>query len=311
MKRVLPIGLAVLAVSVALAVGQGPQRKSSSGEPPIQALRCRMSLFKDQAVACGRAGVLDFVGLQVEDGQTEDGQPKYKVIELTEGMEVKEGDIIAQLEADVPKATYLVAKTEAENDVEIRFQKKAAEVAQAAYDLAVQANRTFAKTYPELEVKKLKLDWDKGELATEQAEHQFKILKMKAEEAHAVLETYRIRAPFDGIITHTLKSKGEAVREGDPILEMANTHRVRVEGYVAPRDAQKLRRGMKVLVQQEGDSGTAEERQFEGTVLFVDVQLEKVTLMQRVVAEVVNNDGGLIAGRQATMTFVTASTAAK
>ena len=311
MKRILATGLAVLAVSVALAVGQGPQRKPSSGAPPIQAHRCRMTLFKDQAVACGRAGVLDFVGLRAEDGQTEDGQPRYRITELSEGTEVKEGDVIAQLEADVPEATYRVAKTESENDVEIRFQKKAAEVAQAAYELAVQANRKFANTYPELEVKKLKLDWDKGELATEQAEHQFKILKMKAEETLAALETYRIRAPFDGVITHKLKSKGEAVREGDPIIEMANTHRVRVEGYVLPQDAPKLRRGMKVQVQQEGESGTPEGRMFEGTVLFVDVQLEKVTLMQRVVAEVVNTDGSLTAGRQATMTFVTTSTASK
>ncbi len=260
----------------------------------------RITLIKDQPVACGRMGVLEFVGRQ-EAVKDQNGETVTQVVELRPGDDVKEGDVIAQIIDDVAEASYNVALAEASSDVEIRFQKKAQEVAKAEYESALQTNMRVPGAIAEIEIKKFKLAAEKGGLAVEQAELQAKILKLKAEESARTLDTFKIRAPFDGRVTNLLKSKGEAVREGDPILEMANTDIVRVEGYVNVQDKPLIKRFMKVLVQIEEDDGTLSPVVFAGKIVFIDEKVQAVTQEVRVRAEVANPEGGLLANRTAMM----------
>ncbi len=62
---------------------------------------------------------------------------------------------------------------------------------------------------------------------------------MERERARAELETYRIETPVEGVVTKVFKVAGEAVREGEPVMEICNTSRVRIRGYVSLRDASK------------------------------------------------------------------------
>lgn len=278
--------------------------KTSTG--PLQIAQCRVTLIHDQTLSVGRMGVIEYIGRTVPDGTDENGKPKTKVVKLQEGDEVEENDVIIQLMDEVPAAALETATAEAANDIEVRFQRKSGEFAQAELQVAENANRLSKTTYPEIEIKKLKLASERGSLAIEQAAHQFNVNRLKAKEAAAALETYRVRAPFSGVVTHIHKAKGDTVREGDPVLQLANTTRVRVEGYASIADAARLKRGMKVRVQQEiDDEGSAvEDTAFDGEVIFVDVQVEKVNQKQRVIAFVNNPKGGLLAGRQARMTFL-------
>lgn len=260
--------------------------------------RCRIKLVDEATIASGRTGVL--ANMPVREGDL-----------------VKKDQLVAQLIDDVAKAALDVATKEASNDVEIRYAEKAAEVAQAEYEAYVQANRRNPNTYPAIEVQKMKLSAERGFLQIEQAQHQFDVAKMKKNEAEATLKLFRVDSPFEGMVTRIYKVKGEAVREGDPILEISNTTKVKVEGAIKISDAFGVKPGSPVKVQLDLPEADLPEEQlvFEGKIVFVDVKAQPVTNQVRVWAEVDNPKNVLRAGATAKMTILpqapTAATAAK
>jgi multidrug efflux pump subunit AcrA (membrane-fusion protein) len=99
------------------------------------------------------------------------------------------------------------------------------------------------------------------------------------------------------------KSKGEAVRQGDPIIELSSTKRVRVEGYVNVKDIWNVKRGNRVMVKLDVEDMEleVEKEVFYGKIVFVDVSAQPVTGQVRVWAEVENRDNILRAGLNARM----------
>ena len=280
-----------------IAMGQNEPAKPaarSGSISPIVIERCRIKLIDEVVIASGRTGVLGFV-------------------EPREGDMVRKDQQVAGLMDDVPRAAFSVAEKEASNDIEVRYALKAAEVAQAEFAMSRDINNRVKKTVPEMELEKLRPHAERGVLQTAQAEHQFEIAKLKKDEAAAGLKLFRIEAPFDGVVTRVYKNKGEAVREGDPILEVCNTNRVKVEGNLSIRDWFSVQPGAKVRVQLdiEGVDLEVEKKVFEGKVIYVDVKVQPVTNEIRVWAEVPNPENILRAGATARMTiFPNAPTAA-
>jgi RND family efflux transporter MFP subunit len=270
-----------------------PKQTAVIQSPPgLTIERCRIKLIDEATIAAGRTGVLGMV------------TPR-------EGDLVKKDQKVASLVDDVAKAALEVATKEATNDIEVRYADKAAEVAQAEYDVALFANRRVAQTVPEIEVKKLKLAAERGFLQTEQAQHQLDVAKMKMNEASATLKLFQIEAPFDGSVTRVYKVKGEAVREGDPILEVCSTARVKVEGTIKLKDVFAVRVGAKVSVRldiQDADL-EVEKKFYDGRLVFVDVKAQPVTNDVRVWAEVANPDNVLRAGATALMVVSNTETA--
>ena len=169
--------------------------------------------------------------------------------------------------------------------------------------MALAAIADVPKAVTDIEVQRLKLAAERSLLQIEQAQHRFAVSLLTAKEARAQLDSHGVKAPFDGIITRIYKQKGEAVRQGDPILEMVSTNRVRVEGYVNVSDANNVRQGSFVQVQLDIPSVELdiERETFEGRIVFVDVTTQPVTGQIRVWAEVANRDNILRAGLTATM----------
>jgi RND family efflux transporter MFP subunit len=220
-----------------------------------------------------------------------------------EGDNVKAEQLLSSLKDAVVRARLARADKEASNDIEIRFSKKAEEVAQVELDRAEEANKIQKRSVPEVEVKRLRLSRDKSLLQIEQAELQFEIAKLTHDEANAELQAYQVKAPFDGIVTRVFKSKGEAVRQGDPIIELSSTKRVRVEGYVNVKDIWNVKRGNRVMVKLDVEDMEleVEKEVFYGKIVFVDVSAQPVTGQVRVWAEVENRDNILRAGLNARM----------
>ena len=99
-----------------------------------------------------------------------------------------------------------------------------------------------------------------------------------------------MEAPFDAFVLEVLKRPGEVVREGEPIVRIANARRVRVEGYIDVADAGRLRRGSLAAVRIEADGRAAVAN---GSVIFVDLKVEPVSGKVRVWAEIANEEGHL------------------
>ena len=245
---------------------------------------CRIKLIDEVTLAADRPGTLKFV-------------------EAKEGDMVEAGQEVARLKDDVAAARYEIARKTTENDVAVRYATKASEVALAEYEGALEANRLTPGTFSNIEIRKYKLAAERGVLEVEQAEHEFQINELSRDEAQAELTMYRIEAPFAGIVTRVVKSTGEAVRQGDPVLQLVSTRRVKVEGYVSIEDGLTIRPGASVHVQLDvPDAELAVENEvFEGKIVFVDVAVQPVTRQIRVWAEVSNRDNILRSGLSATM----------
>ncbi|MCA9073152.1 MAG: efflux RND transporter periplasmic adaptor subunit, partial [Planctomycetaceae bacterium] len=221
----------------------------------------------------------------------------------------KEGDIvqaeqeIAGLQDDVVEAQRNVAKKEAENDVEKRYAVKAAEVAEAELRKSVEANRRLRNSVAAVEIERLQLAAERARLQIEQAENQMEINQLRYNEAEANLKTHHIRAPFRGTITRKFKSRGEAVRQGDPILQIVSTDEVKVEGYVTVLDSLRLKAGDKVEVQLTLE-GFVQKEPFEGVLTLVEPKVDPIRGEIRVAARVQNPDNVLKAGLTATMKII-------
>ncbi len=287
---VLTWGISVLPTSVVEA--QLP-KKSATKRPAgnrrgaaIMLKRCRIKLIDEVTLASDRPGILAFV-------------------EPDEGDTVRAGQQVASLKDEIAKAALAVAAQKATNDIQIRFAVKAGEVAHIEYEKAILTNLKVKHAIPDIEVLRLKLADEKSVLQIEQAQKELMIAGLDRDEAQAQLATYSVEAPFDGVVTRVFKAKGEAVRQGDPILEIVSTRRVRVEGYVDIEDIWTVKAGAAVQVKLDipGINLPVEQEVFEGRIVFVDEGVQPVTRQTRVWAEVANRNNTLRTGLIANMTI--------
>jgi len=264
--------------------GQAPASHQTGDT--IQLPKCRVKLIDEVVLASDQPGIVAYI------------EPK-------EGDEVRAGQTIARLRDAVAAAVFARVAKEADNDVEIRYSKKAADVALTEFKASEETNKLVPTAVPSIEIDRLRLTWERSVLQIEQAENQQVINGLLRDEKGAELKRYKIEAPFDGVVTRVFKSEGEALRQGDPILELKNTDRVRIEGQVGIRDVWRVRPGARVEVRldiPEVDLDIEKET-FPGRVSFVDVTVQPVTKMTRIWADVANKKNLLRAGLTATMTI--------
>jgi multidrug efflux pump subunit AcrA (membrane-fusion protein) len=102
-------------------------------------------------------------------------------------------------------------------------------------------------------------------------------------------------------------TKGASVKQGDQVIKLVSTRKVKVEGQVPLRDAALLRPGAKVSVQLASPEAAGAEagKSYPGKLVFVDVETTPGSRSTvRVWAEVENHDNLLRAGLQAKMTIL-------
>jgi multidrug resistance efflux pump len=280
MKLALALTVVIWPIVTSTSAGEVPPQTRK----PIDLTRCRIKLIDKVTLASDRPGILRFV------------EPK-------EGDPIKRDQPVAGLQDDVPRAKLARATKEAENDIEVRFSTKAAEVAKNELEQAILVNKDVADTIPGIEISRLRLAKEKSVLQIEQAQHSLDINKIAVEEASAELKTYEIPAPFSGTVTRVFKKKGEAVRQGDPIMEVVNTERLRAEGHVEISDIWSVQVGdsVEVYLDIPDVDLPVEKEKFTGRIVFIDVEVEPVTRRVKVWADLVNRGGLLRAGLTANM----------
>lgn len=301
-QRILRMVACLLLAMIGLlesAVGAAEQGTPSAGKLEkgvVDVAQCRVTLIDRVTLASARAGVLSFV-------------------EARESDRVRAKQIVAGLDSTVAEATLAIARQKASSNVERRMARKLIELTQAEYDKAMQANQKVegGGVFGDIDLRRLKLGVDKSALQYEQAENELQITALTARQIEAELKTYSVEAPFDGIVTRVYRAKGEAVSLGDPLLEVVNLDRVRVEGYVGIVDGLRIKQGSQVTVRLDlPDVDLPEERlEFSGKLVFVDVGVEPVTGQIRVWAEVPNPNGILRSGLPARMKIQLAATPEK
>jgi multidrug efflux pump subunit AcrA (membrane-fusion protein) len=152
----------------------------------------------------------------------------------TEGVIVKKGDVLVQLNDTIIRKQYDLAMIKAESNVEIEFARIALEKAKIDYETQLERQnerkqRTNNKVIPftESEMRQAKLELDKAIAQLEKTTEDKKVLEMEAAAKESELQQYSVIAPRDGTITMVHVRPGQSVRQGDPILTLTDLSVVR------------------------------------------------------------------------------------
>jgi len=278
---------AVAAVTLGMLVTNDNLAEAQKGKPDVvQAYDCTIQLIDVATLAAERSGIL------------ESDTPE-------EGVAVRAGQVVAGLKDGVARATYEKEYEKSMNDVHVRYAAKSSEVADAEWAMSIEANKNVPGTVPEVELAKLKLAAQKALLQIEQAQFEQKIAELTVKENLEALETYKVVAPFDGIVSKVYQRKGEAVQLGTPIVEVLSTARVKIEGYISISDSIHIKAGDKVLVQLDADDLDLPYKNeiLEGKVKFIDPHKSPIIGSVQMYAEVANPRGILLPGLNAKMTI--------
>lgn len=271
--------------------GDSPARESSAGRP--RAAAGRSAPAKPAAAVpsseSGSAGaVVENCTVMLKDVVDVAAQESGLLTELDvhEGSEIKEGEAVAQINDSkalmakkVAEAEHKVALAEAENDIAVRYSRKAAEVAKQDYASHLKANIKVPGSTPDTELLKLKLQWEKAELEIEKAQLELEVAGLTAEAKQANVDAAdddihrrRVLAPLDGIVAEVFKHAGEWVNPGDRVVQMLRMNRLRVEGRLNIKElspAAVVGRPVRVIATTTG----GKQEVFEGKVEFVDVRV--------------------------------------
>lgn len=170
-------------------------------------------------------------------------------IKATEGMPVQQGELLARIDdsqRQIEKQQALIdqraAKEQAENEINVLYATAAARVAEAEYQQALDANRKVPGTFPETEVRRLRLAWHRSALQIEQSKHEKEMASFAVESrasdvkaAETNIIRRRIESPVDGEIVAVFRHAGEWVNPGDPVLRIIGYNTLRIEGFLNAR----------------------------------------------------------------------------
>jgi RND family efflux transporter MFP subunit len=286
------IGVLVSGASAFAADRGAPAAKPASGSG-IEVESVVLRLFEEAEVPAQEAGVVVNVAAR-------------------EGQRVKQGELLAQVDDQVPrlaadaaKAKYDITHEKAANDVKIRYAQKALEVSEAELKRSTESIEKFAKSVSQSQLDVEQLTVQKNRLEAEEAEHEQSIagLEMKAQEnewnaARAQIARRKIAAPFDGTIVQVYLRKGEWAEPGQKALRIVNADRLKAEGFIRAEDAAAASSGkpVELTIDLGGKPQT-----FSGKVAFVSPEVDPITGQVRVWAEIENRDGRLRPGQSARM----------
>ena len=258
----------LIALSTAfLLAGPQPGSVQTRSNKPFPVPDCLITLIADVTVPAQEAGVLKELrtaklgpdGNPVLDA---DGNPEY--IEVREGIEVVEGQLLGRIDDELERklrqvAQYKleVAEKEAKNYISVQYAEAAHKVAMVEVEQAKEANRRHPGTVPATELRRMQLAQKQAELQIKQSRYDLEIAAVsvsvrQAENEVADLQIGRrqIVAPVDGIVAERYVDEGEWVRPGDDVLRIVRMDRVRIEGTVKASELSpaQLKRGQRVDV---------------------------------------------------------------
>ncbi len=269
-------------------------QEESDNQSVIRVEECHITLAAERLLASGQSGIIS-------------------VVHVREGDRVKKGQLLAELDAAVPKATLAIAAKQAENDVNVRFARASARVASAEYRAAVESNKRRSGAFPPIQMQKMQLEEERSILEMEVSKHEFAVNKLRRDEAAALVASYRIVAPMNGLISRVFKSSGEAVQVGESVIQCQSTDKVHVEAHVNIKLLPLVTKGrhVKVIPTTPHPAIDPDAATFDGTVFFVGVFADLSTDTVRVLVEVDNRNGLLLAGTDAVLEIAPISVVAQ
>lgn len=226
---------------------------------------------------------------------------------VCEGDIVKEGDLLAkldetnaQLALEAADLELTAAKHKADNDVPIRFAKKAIEVAEAELARSEESIKKFAGSVSQSQIDVERLTADKAKLDLELAEKDLETANLEVrqrqkeyEAARVELERCRLRSPLSGQVVEVVIHQGTWIELGEKAFRIVSIGRLKAETYLDSSIANRLQVDDVVQV----SSG------HEGRISFISPEVDPVNQQVRLLVNVSNADGKLRPGNRVTIDF--------
>ena len=212
---------------------------------------------------------------------------RLKSMKVTEGANIKQGDLLAEIDETQSKLQVDAAKTKEEeailnatNDVNLKDAVSAEKIATAEANAFKDLYEE--KAIPFWDMQKKVLESERAKLRITLAEMQMKIAKVQYFGARSELRIAedevnrrKIVAPFDGFIETALAELGQWVQPGTPIALLVKMDELKVEGDVdAYRYSGQFMKGtpVQVLIYHRGRN--EEPHVVETKISFVSSEID-------------------------------------
>ena len=164
---------------------------------------------------------------------------------------VNEGDVVAELDSRVERATLELANARAQMDTSLNLRRENAAFGQRTK----KRNQQLFKesTISEQDMDKVKTETYIAQLQAEQEVDNKRIAELEASRAQQALNQRIIKSPINGVVTEQYKSIGEYV-EAEPVYRIANLDPLHVELIVPIEHLGEIDRGMKAQIRLQLDS---------------------------------------------------------
>jgi RND family efflux transporter MFP subunit len=245
------------------------------------------------AAAAGQAYAAQPLRCVIEpDKVAEVGTPVIGVVEsvlVDRGDIVRQGQLLAQLRANVERASVGAAEVRAQADADVR-------AAVANFDFQKQKLSRTEELMQKKFVSAQALDQVRAEASVAeqrlaQAREQKRVAQQELQTAHAQLSLRQIRAPFSGIVADRFVNAGERV-EVKPMFRIARIDPLRVE-IVAPAALYgSVKKGMAAQILPELPNAA----KLETKVVLVDRIIDAASNTFRIRAELPNANGAVPSG---------------
>ncbi len=206
--------------------GAGDEPLEGDGAPTIPELDCVIEPSEIVDVGSAEPGVIEAIYVNRSDL-------------------VQKGEVIAQLESSVERATLVLSMARAELTTTIELRRE-----NAAFERRTQKRNQVLFQKSSLsahDMDRLKTETRIAQLQVRQEEDKKRIAELESRRAQANLLRRTIRCPVEGFVMERFKSVGEYVDE-DPILRVAQLDPLHVEVIVPVEYLGRITPGMRAEV---------------------------------------------------------------
>lgn len=176
-------------------------------------------------------------------------------VHVKRGERVGEGQVVAELESGVERATLEAANALAKNVMQIQARKLEYQKNKRNHDRIAKLSDKNVVAAQQLDEIATEAELSKASLA--QARFEKKLAEFEAKRAQALLDRRIIKSPVNGVVTDVRLHGGEYVGEAASILTVAQTEPLKVEAYLPVSLYSKINVGTTARVRPQDPIGGA------------------------------------------------------
>lgn len=210
---------------------------------------------------------------RVEVGAQVSGQ--IKKLHVTLGQEVKQGDLIAEIDSTTQQNSLNTAQAELDSyKAQLKAKTVAYDVAKSAYERISRLYKSRASSLDDLETAKNTLATAEADI--EDIEASIKKAEIEVDTAKTNLGYTTITAPIDGTIISIPVSEGQTVNSNQTtptIVQIADLSKMLIKAEISEGDITKIKAGQNVSFTTLADPDVS----YQSTIYAVDPAMTTLT----------------------------------